>query len=78
MHNGFVNWVKLEMEMECDDLSWKKVLAEYLDRLWGSAKNLSSRLWGKSDSVTFGHIMGGCPWMLNVENKTKPSEDRYT
>ena len=30
---------------------------------------------GKSDSVTFGHIMGGCPWVLNVENKTTPSED---
>ena len=26
----------------------------------------------------FGHIMGGCPWVLNVENKTTPSEDRYT
>ena len=24
------------------------------------------------------HIMGGCPWVLNVENKTTPSEDRYT
>ena len=22
--------------------------------------------------------MGGCPWVLNVENKTTPSEDRYT
>ena len=22
--------------------------------------------------------MGGCPWELNVENKTTPSEDRYT
>ena len=26
MQNGFLNWVKLEMEMECDDLSWKKCL----------------------------------------------------
>ena len=24
MQNGFLNWGKLEMEMECDDLSWKK------------------------------------------------------
>ena len=47
-------------------------------RLWGSAKNLSCGLCGKSDSVTFGHIMGGCPWVLNVENKTSPNEDRYT
>ena len=49
-------------------------------QLWGSAKNLSCGLCGKSDmySVTFGHIMGGCPWVLNVENKTTPSEDRYT
>ena len=39
-------------------------------RLWRSAKNLSCGLCGKSDSVTFGHIMGGCPWVLNVENKT--------
>ena len=45
-------------------------------RLWGSAKKLSCGL-GKTDSVTFGHIMGGCPWVLNVENKT-PNEDRYT
>ena len=87
-----------EMEMECDDLSWKKVLTQYSDRLlsfvlnsqlntlpnpnnlrlWGSAKNLSCGLCGKSDSVTFGHIMGGCSWVLNVENKTTPSEDRYT
>ena len=22
--------------------------------------------------------MGGCPWVWNVENKTTPSEDRYT
>ena len=98
MQNGFLNWGKLEMEMECDDLSWKKVLTQYSDRLlsfvlnsqlntlptpnnlrlWGSAKNLSCGLCGKSDSVTFGHIMGGCPWVLNVENKTTPSEDRYT
>ena len=28
--------------------------------------------------MTFGHIMGGCPWVLNVENKTTPNEDRYT
>ena len=31
--NGFLNWGKLEMEMECDDLSWKKVLIQYSDRL---------------------------------------------
>ena len=86
------------MEMECDDLIWKKVLPQYSDRLlsfvlnsqlntlptpnnlrlWGSAKNLSCGLCGKSDSVTFGHIMGGCPWVLNVENKTSLNEDRYT
>ena len=28
--------------------------------------------------TVFGHIMGGCPWVLNVENKTSPNEDRYT
>ena len=98
MQNGFLNWGKLEMEMECDDLTWKKVLTQYSDRLlsfvlnsqlntlptpnnlrlWGSAKNLSCGLCGKSDSVTFGHIMGGCPWVLNVENKTTQNEDRYT
>ena len=83
MQNSFLNWGKLEMEMESDDLSWKKVLSQYSDRpnnlrLWGSAKNLSCGLCRKSDSVTFGHIMGGCPWVLNVENKTTPSEDRYT
>ena len=22
--------------------------------------------------------MGGCPWLLNVENKTTPNEDRHT
>ena len=33
MQNGFLNWGKLEMEMECDDLSWKKVLTQYSDRL---------------------------------------------
>ena len=33
MQNGFLNWGKLEMEMECDDLFWKKVLAQYSDRL---------------------------------------------
>ena len=33
MQNGFRNWGKLEMEMECDDLSWKKVLTQYSDRL---------------------------------------------
>ena len=26
MQNGFLNWGKLEMEMECNDLTWKKVL----------------------------------------------------
>ena len=26
MQNGFLNWGKLEMEMECDDLSWKNCL----------------------------------------------------
>ena len=33
MQNGFLNWGKLEVEMECDDLSWKKVLTQYSDRL---------------------------------------------
>ena len=47
-------------------------------RLWGSAKNLSCGLCGKSDSVTFGQIMDSCQWVLNVENKTSPNEDRYT
>ena len=28
MQNGFLNWGKLEMEMECDDLSLKKVLTQ--------------------------------------------------
>ena len=29
MQNGFLNWGKFEMEMECDYLSWKKVLTQY-------------------------------------------------
>ena len=33
MQNGFLNWGKLEMEMECDTLTWKKVLPQYSDRL---------------------------------------------
>ena len=33
MQNGFLNWGKLEMEMECNDLTWKKVLTQYSDRL---------------------------------------------
>ena len=35
MQNGFLNSGKLEMEMECDDLTWKKVLTQlqYSDRL---------------------------------------------
>ena len=33
MQNRFLNWGKLEMEMECDDLSWRKVLTQYADRL---------------------------------------------
>ena len=96
MKNGFLNWGKLEMKMECDDLSWKKVLSQYSDRLlsfvlnshvqlntlptpnnlrlWGSAKNLSCGLCGKSDSVTFGHIMGGCPWVLYVEQRNRDSQ----
>ena len=45
--------------------------------LYGSAKNLSCWLCRKSDTVTFGHIMGGCPCVLNVENKTTPNEDRH-
>ena len=33
MQNGFLNWGKLEMEMECDDLTGKKVLTQYSDIL---------------------------------------------
>ena len=33
------------------------------------------KLCGKLDSVIFGHIMGGCPWVLNVENKTSPNAE---
>ena len=87
MQNGFLNWgdLKVEMEMECDDLTWKKVLNQYSDRLLsfvlnsqlnalpipnnlrllGSAKKLRCGLCEKSYSVTFGHIMGGCPWAYN-------------
>ena len=32
--NGFLNWVKLEIEMECDDLTWKKELTVYSDGLF--------------------------------------------
>ena len=28
--------------------------------------------------MTFGHIRVNCPWVLNVENKTTPNEDRCT
>jgi Reverse transcriptase (RNA-dependent DNA polymerase) len=47
-------------------------------KLWNSSKNLTCGLCGKSDGTTFGHIMGGCPWVLNVENKTEGRVDRYT
>ena len=30
MQNGFLNWGKLEMEMECSDLTWKIVLTKYI------------------------------------------------
>ena len=43
-----------------------------------SAKNFRCGLYGKSNSVIFGHSMGGCLWVLNVENKTAPNDDRYT
>ena len=33
MQNGFLKRGKLEMEMECDDLTWKKLLTQYSDRL---------------------------------------------
>ena len=39
MQNEFLNWGKLEMEMECDDLSWKKVLTQYSDRLLSFVQN---------------------------------------
>ena len=29
MQNGFLNWGKLEMEMECDDLTWKSAYPIY-------------------------------------------------
>ena len=31
MQNGFLNKGKLEMEMKCDDLTWKKVLTQHSD-----------------------------------------------
>ena len=33
MQNGFLNWGKLEMEMEGDDLTWKQVPTQYSDTL---------------------------------------------
>ena len=39
MQNGFLNWGKLEMEMECDDLSWKKVLTQYYSFVLNSQLN---------------------------------------
>ena len=35
MQNEFLNWGKLEMKMECDDLTWKKVLTQYSDSVEG-------------------------------------------
>ena len=43
MQIGFLNWGILEMEMECDDLSWKKVLTQY--SVVGSVENLTVRLF---------------------------------
>ena len=40
MQNGLRNWGKLEMEMECDDRSWKKVLTQYSDRRFSFVLNL--------------------------------------
>ena len=33
MQNGFLNWGELELEMECNDLTWKKVLTQFSDSL---------------------------------------------
>ena len=33
IQNGFLNWGKLKMEMECNDHTSKKVLTQYSDRL---------------------------------------------
>ena len=65
MQNGFLNWGKLEMEMECNDLTWKKVLTQYSDRLLSFVLIMNSqlntlptpnnlRLWGSAKNLTCG------------------------
>ena len=68
MQNGFLNWGKLEMEMECDALSWKKVLPQYSDRLLSFVLNSqlntlatpnNLQLWGSAKNLSCG--LGGKP-----------------
>ena len=54
MQNGFLNWGKLEME--CDDLSWKKVLTRYSDRLLSFV--LNSQLLKHSANTKQSSTMG--------------------
>ena len=63
MQNGFLNLGKLEMEMECDDLSWKKVLTQYSDKLLSFVLNSqlntlptpnNLRLWVSSKNLSCG------------------------
>ena len=43
-----------------------------------SAKNFRCGLYGKSNSVIFGHSMVVVFEVLNVKNKTAQNDDRYT
>ena len=45
-------------------------------RRWNAATDLPCTLCGYKN-VTLKHILAGCPWVFNVENKL-PREDRYT
>ena len=54
MQNGFLNWGKLEMEMEYDDLTWKKVLIQYSDRLLSFVLNRSRERRGPISALDKG------------------------
>jgi hypothetical protein len=45
-------------------------------RRWGLKRNVACGLCGKKE-VTLSHVLGGCDWVRETENKF-PREDRYT
>ena len=45
-------------------------------RRWGLKRNVACGLCGRNE-VTLSHVLGGCDWVRETENK-HPREDRYT